>query len=365
MGMNGPIGENEQIKFYNTFLRAKMNKYDVIIVGAGPAGLRCAEILGKSSLSVLILEKGETFGDKVCAGGITRKDLAIIDIPESIIEHKVTKTAVISEKRNSLTNAPEPFVFTLKRKELGKWQKDQLTAANIEVRTRGRVTEVKPDYIVVNDLEEIGYNYLVGADGYASIVRKYLKIPQEKHLIGIQYTVLDPDLDPQLEIHLYSKYFKSWYAWVFPHENSFVVGCVCDPKMMSAKKLKDNFHAWLKEKDISIKDAIYHSAPISYDYRGYKFENVFLVGEAGGFASGLTGEGIYQSLVSGEVVAKTILDKDFVSEDMNAVIKYNSIQLKIMKFLYNSGVFRKYLYELIVILLNNPRVKSKIHSSFS
>lgn len=342
-----------------------MNKYDVIIVGAGPAGLRCAEVLCNSSLSVLLLEKGDTFGDKVCAGGLTRKDLGVIDIPDHIIEHKVTKTAVFSKKRNSMTNAPEPFVFTLKRKELGKWQRDQLKAENIEVKTNARVTEIQSDHVVINGNEKIGFKYLVGADGYASIVRKYLKLPQEKQLIGIQYTVPAPNLDPRLEIHLYSKYFKSWYAWVFPHENSFVVGCVCDPKMMSAKKLKDNFHAWLKEKQINIEGAIYHSAPISYDYRGYKFGNIFLVGEAGGFASGLTGEGIYQSLVSGEVAAKTILDKDFISEEMNAVIRYNAIQLKIMKFLYKSGIFRKYIYELIVILLNNQKVKNKIHSSFS
>jgi geranylgeranyl reductase len=342
-----------------------MNSYDVIVIGAGPAGLRCTEVLSNSSLNILLLEKGDTFGDKVCAGGLTRKDLRVIDIPDHIIEHKVTKTAVFSQKRNSMTNAPEAFVFTLKRKELGKWQRGQLKTENVEVKTNARVTDIQPDHVVINGNEKINYKYLVGADGYASIVRKYLKLPQEKQLIGIQYTVSAPNLDPRLEIHLYSKYFKSWYAWVFPHENSFVVGCVCDPKMMSAKKLKDNFHAWLKEKSISIKDAVYHSAPISYDYRGYKFGNIFLVGEAGGFASGLTGEGIYQALVSGEVAAKTILDKDYISEEINSVIRYNAIQLKIMKFLYRSGILRKYIYELIVILLNNHWVKNKIHSSFS
>jgi len=342
-----------------------MNKYDVIIVGAGPAGLRCAKILSNSSLSVLLLEKGDTFGDKVCAGGLTRKDLGVIDIPDHIIEHKVTQTAIFSRKRASINNAPEPIVFTLKREDLGRWQREQINRTNFKVRINAKVTDIKSDYVIVNDHEKINYTFLVGADGYASIVRKYLKIPQEKQLIGIQYTVPEPNLDPRLEIHLYSKYFKSWYAWVFPHENSFVVGCVCDPKMMSAKKLKDNFHAWLKEKGISIENAVYHSAPISYDYRGYKFGNVFLVGEAGGFASGLTGEGIYQSLVSGEAAARTILDENYNSEALNAVIRYNSIQLKIMKFLYRSGIFRKYIYELIAILLNNQKVKNKIHSSFS
>jgi len=342
-----------------------MNKYDVVIVGGGPAGLRCAEMLGNSSLSVLLLEKGTKFGDKVCAGGITRKDLAIIDIPDSIIEHKITKTAVISAKRNSMTNAPEAFVFTLNRKDLGRWQKEQLETTHVEIRTQAKVTEIHSEYVVVNGDEKIAYQYLVGADGYNSVVRKYLNVPQEKHLIGIQYTVPDPIIDPQLEIHLHSQYFKSWYAWVFPHKESYAVGCVCDPKLMPAKKLKENFHAWLNEKGINIENAVYHSSPISYDYRGFKFNNIYLVGEAGGFASGLTGEGIYQSLVSGEVAAKTILDKNYSSKDLNAVIRYNSIQMKMMYFFYKSGIFRSAIYELIVILLNNKRVKDRIHSAFS
>jgi geranylgeranyl reductase len=48
-----------------------MESYDVIIVGAGPAGLRCAEVLGGSRLEVLVTEKKSVIGPKVCAGGLT------------------------------------------------------------------------------------------------------------------------------------------------------------------------------------------------------------------------------------------------------------------------------------------------------
>jgi geranylgeranyl reductase len=287
------------------------------------------------------------------------------NIPDSIIEHRITNTAVISVKRSSETSASEAFVFTLNRKDLGKWQKEQINTEKVEIRTLAKVNEVHAKYVVVNGKEKIGYQYLVGADGYNSVVRKYLKIPQEKHLIGIQYMVPGKVNNPRLEIYLNSKYFKSWYAWVFPHKDSFAVGCVCDPKLMPAKKLKENFHAWLKEKEISIENAVYQSAPVSYDYRGFKFNNIYLTGEAGGFASGFTGEGIYQSLVSGEVAARTILDENHTSEELDAVIRYNNIQNRIMKFLYRSGVFRSLIYELIVVLLNNKRVKKKIHNSFS
>jgi flavin-dependent dehydrogenase len=47
-----------------------MEVFDVIIVGGGPAGLICAETLGKSDKRVLLLEKEANFGDKLCAGGL-------------------------------------------------------------------------------------------------------------------------------------------------------------------------------------------------------------------------------------------------------------------------------------------------------
>jgi len=342
-----------------------MRNYDVIIIGAGPAGLRCADILSKSDLKVLILEKDSIFGDKVCAGGLTRKSMEILNFPDSIIEHKITRTALFSRKRKSQTNAPEPFLFTVKRKEFGDWQKGLLKNTHVEIRNSAKVTEVQSDKIIVNGTEELAYKYLVGGDGYNSIVRKYLNLPVEKKLIGIQYTVPAPGVDPRLEIHLNAKYFGAWYGWIFPHEESVAVGAVCNPVMMSSKKLKNNFHQWLAAKDIDVTNAVYESAPISYDYRGFKFGNVFLVGEAGGFASGLTGEGIYQSLVSGEAAAKTILDKNHEPTDLNAVIKYNSVQHKILGVFAKSGFLLGPIQELVVILLNNKWVKAKINASFS
>lgn len=342
-----------------------MKYYDVIIVGAGPAGLMCAEILSKSDKSVLVLEKNEKFGDKVCAGGLTRKDLELLDIPDDIFEYKVTQTAVTSPKRKSQTNAPEPFVFTVNRITFGTWQKEQLDSTHVEIRNSAKVTSINPEKVIVNEAEEYGYKYLVGADGYFSIVRKYLKIPQEKRLIGIQYTVPDPVDVPRLEIHLNAKRFSAWYGWKFPHENSFAVGCCCDPRKVSPEKLKKNFRKWLNEKGIDISKAKYESFPISYDYRGYQFDNIYLAGEAAGMASGFTGEGIYQSLVSGKTVAHNILDKNFTSEEMDAVIKYNHIQEKILNFLIKAGPFRGWIHELIVMLLNDKRIKAKINNSFS
>jgi len=50
--------------------RGNMESYNVVIIGAGPAGLRCAEILGGTGLSVLLLDQKSSVGPKTCAGGL-------------------------------------------------------------------------------------------------------------------------------------------------------------------------------------------------------------------------------------------------------------------------------------------------------
>jgi len=54
-----------------------MKAYDVIIIGAGPAGLICAKTLALAGKEVLVLEKNDVIGPKICAGGLTTKDLKI------------------------------------------------------------------------------------------------------------------------------------------------------------------------------------------------------------------------------------------------------------------------------------------------
>jgi len=342
-----------------------MEIYDVIIVGGGPAGLKCAEILGKTDLRVLLLEKGEVFGDKLCAGGITLKDMSVLTVPDEVIEHKISRASIRSRKRRVDTMRPSPFLFTLSRKDLGAYQRSLLKNTGVEVKTGKQVIEIETSRIITMDGSEYGYRYLVGAEGYSSIVRRHLKLPMNKKLIGFQYTLPRPEVEPVLKLFMNAPKFDAWYAWSFPHKESVAVGCCCDPDLVDHQKIRKNFHQWLQEMHIDPGNAKLESCPISYDYRGVKFENIFLVGEAAGIASGFTGEGIYQSLVSGQEVARMILDPSHEPSLLREVVKYNRNVYRVFKIFRGAGPLKGQLQELLVFLMNRKRIRDKINGSFS
>lgn len=342
-----------------------MKKYDVIIVGAGPAGLRCAEVLGGGNLSVLLLEKNSEPGHKVCAGGITRKGMLMLDIPDGLIQQKISSFTLHSPHYQHSRQWPEPIMVTVNRLEFGKWQLRRITGSNVTFRNNAKVTRINSSSLVINDSEEIGFRYLVGADGPTSIVRKKLGLPVEKVLASVQYLIPREKVQPHMEIFLDSRKFHSWYAWIFPHRDHIAVGTCGNANWISGSTMKRNFSRWLEEHKFDISDATYQSYPISYDYRGLQFGNIFLAGEAAGMASGLTGEGIYQSMLSGEIVARMLTGSTEPKETLSSLLRYNGFQHNHLRISQMAGPFRNVINDLIILVMKNRMINKKITDSFS
>ena len=194
-----------------------MEAFDVIIIGGGPAGLECARELSASSLSVLLLEKQDGFGDKLCAGGLTLKDMEVLPLPDHLFDQKILQTSIHSRRRSAGTVTVDPALFTVDRKQLGAYQRSLLDGTKVEVRTNSQVVEIGERHLACKNGERFGFSFLVGADGYSSLVRRHLGLKVEKKLIGFQYTLPVQIEFPALEIHMDARHFSSWYAWIFPH----------------------------------------------------------------------------------------------------------------------------------------------------
>lgn len=335
-----------------------MEHYDVIIVGAGPAGLKCAETLGNSEYKVLLLEKNSEIGPKVCAGALSNKTIDYLNLPRHLIDAQYNKINIHINNFKFQVKNKDSFAYTVDRKNLGQWQLKKLEKFNnVKVETNAIVSKIKDSSVVVNG-RKIAYKYLVGADGSASIVKRHLGIKLKDVGIAIQY-IIPTEKYREFEIFFNSRLFSAWYAWIFPHKGYVSVGCGGDPKTLPSKDLIANFHKWLKENKIDISDAKYEAFMIDVDHQGYQFDNVFLAGDAAGLTSELTGEGIYQALVSGEEIGKEIIDKNYKPQKIDDLLQIKEKHGRLMNLLIKSGKFRVIFVCLGVLLLKIPYLKRK------
>jgi len=335
-----------------------MKTFDVIIVGAGPAGLKCAETLGGSGYKVLVLERNAEIGQKVCAGGLTRKSVEHLNLPRGLIEFRYNTANLHINNTRFRIKSKSDFVYTIDRKTFGRWQLKKLDRFdNIEVQTDAEITKIGKNFVIVNN-RKIHYKNLVGADGSASIVRRYLGIKTNTFYIAAQYLVPTKEYK-ECEVFFNPKLFSAWYAWIFPHKSYAAIGCGCDPKVLPAKDLIRNFRKWLTERSIDVSNAKYESFIINVDYQGYKFGNVYLAGDAGGFASELTGEGIYQALVSGEEIGQMLLNKSYKPEKIERLLEIKRQHRNVMNLLLRSGRFRTALLYLGALAFKIPCLKNR------
>lgn len=328
--------------------------YDVVIIGASISGMEAAKELSKTDLSVLVVEREKEIGNKACAHGITGSDVALL--PQKLINYPLQKLLVNYKDRIVSFPRRGAIISSIDRKKYLNYRYDELNESNNIDFLLGVSPKVSSnDEISIGD-ETIKFKYLIGADGSNSIVRKYLKIDSKKIGVGIHYMV--PKKFEKFEIFFDDKLFGTGYAWIFPNENFTSIGCGGEPKVLSAKKLQENFCSWLKEKKIDVTDAKFQGCPMNCDYRGYRFGNIFLVGDAAGLISGLTGKGMHAGIVSARQAVSEIMGKHWKRNLVEEWLEKKKKQELFMPFLRNT-FWRKVLFKVMIRFLDHLKYKPR------
>lgn len=309
-------------------------KYDVVIIGSGPAGAYCAYSLAKYGIKVLIIDKEKFPRDKVCGGGISQKTIDILEFDIDPIVQRYIKGAYLTyrnkgivvkslEKRNGVSVLRSEFDNFILQKAIEKGA-DFIDECQLKSIQQGK------DFVnLVTTQGEFTSEYLIGADGVYSKVRKEVfgdglveYAPAIEALMYVSKDILD-----QYNDHTLFDFggMKRGYGWIFPKKDHLNVGVFSifgSKNIRSA--LKDFISLYPSLKNSTDVKTIGFSIPTKNNKKKYAQDRVILVGDAAGFAESFYGEGIYFALKSGELAANAIKN----SEGNRVSVRYDELVKK-------------------------------------
>ncbi|HTW48795.1 MAG TPA: geranylgeranyl reductase family protein [Acidobacteriaceae bacterium] len=296
-----------------------MQRWDAIVVGAGPAGCAAAYDLAAASHAVLLLDRAEFPRHKACAGGLTRKTLRALRYSVAPVTREVV-SAVTVERRSgeaaTLTSRNPVCAMTV-RQELDDFCLRKTLAAGAQFARIGTLTALEAGsqgVTVATEDTVFRSSFVVGADGVHSRVRQLLCGEGPKWFrrgFALEAQVRVADQSPSDVIFDFGP-VRRGYAWSFPKRDHLNVGMYTEAP--DEKIDRSRLLSWIAERfDGAASVERITGQYLGFGAEGFEAESarpaegrVFLVGDAGGFADPLTGEGIYEAVASGQAAAAAI-----------------------------------------------------------
>ena len=147
-----------------------MERFDAIVVGAGPAGSTAALRLSRAGARVLLADKGRFPRDKPCGGGLTTRAVRELPVdPEPVVEHVVDRMEFRFRYGSSFERGSgRPLILMTQRRRLDHLLAEKAAEAGADFRDGVRVDSVEGHENgarVTIDGSAVEASVLIGADG--------------------------------------------------------------------------------------------------------------------------------------------------------------------------------------------------------
>jgi len=310
-------------------------KYKVAVVGGGPSGACAAEIFAKEKNIDTVLFERKMDNAKPCGGAIPLCMVGEFDMPETVVDRKVRRMNLVSPTGKEVsigdTLKADEYIGMCRREIMDKFLRDRAIELGAES-VNGLVTSINvpADHKVSESQYTINYqefqegssagvaksmnvDLIIGADGANSRVAKAMDAGQYNFAIAFQERIKIPDdkmtfYEEMAEMYVGDDVSPDFYGWVFPKYDHVGVGTGTVVNRPAIKQYQKAIRDRAGEKISGGKIIKVEAHPIPENYRPRRIQGrMALVGDAAGYVTKCSGEGIYFAAKSGRMAAEEIV----------------------------------------------------------
>ena len=315
--------------------------YDIVIIGAGPAGSTLAKLISKTNKKILIIDAENEKNKKPCGGLLApdaQKELAHYDlvIPKDIL----VSPQIFSVKTMDLVSKQikyyQRYYLNMDRYKFDKYLVS-LIPKNVK-KINGRVVSIKKqDNYILEVLEKnkksiINSKIIVGADGCNSIVRRTFYKNNIMKYMAIQEWYKCVDTSNSFYSCIFDRKTSDSCSWLIHKDEYLIYGGAFDIKN-SKDKFFEQKNRLSKFLNVDLNESVKREACFVYRPKRFKDfvtgkDGAYLIGEAAGFISASSFEGISSAIKSADILSKIIIKNDNINK-ITKLYRFKTINLKI------------------------------------